>query len=36
MHIAVLVTNTDQSAFAARHPRDAEKFTVLLKGARPG
>lgn len=35
MHIAVLVTNTDQSAFAARHPRDAEKFTVLMKGARP-
>lgn len=35
MHIAVLVTNTDQSAFAARHPRDAEKFTALLKGARP-
>jgi len=35
MHIAVLVTNTDQSAFAARHPRDAEKFTVLLKTARP-
>lgn len=35
MHIAVLVTNTDQSAFAARHPRDAEKFTVLLKGIRP-
>ncbi|MBL9054623.1 MAG: type 1 glutamine amidotransferase [Tabrizicola sp.] len=35
MHIAVLVTNTDQSAFAARHPRDAEKFIVLMKGARP-
>lgn len=35
MHIAVLVTNTDQSAFAARHPRDAKKFTELLKTARP-
>lgn len=35
MHIAVLVTNTDQSAFAARHPRDAEKFTTLLKAVRP-
>lgn len=35
MHIAVLVTNTDQSAFAMRHPRDAEKFTQLLNGARP-
>ncbi len=35
MHILVLVTNTDQSAFAARHPRDAEKFTTLLKLVRP-
>ena len=35
MHIAVLVTNTDQSAFAAHHPRDAEKFKVLLKAVRP-
>jgi GMP synthase-like glutamine amidotransferase len=36
MHIAVLATNTDDSAFAARHPRDAEKFRALLQGVRPG
>ena len=36
MHIALLVTNTDRSAFAARHPRDAEKFARLLGGVRPG
>ncbi len=36
MHIAVLATNTDDSAFAARHPRDVEKFQVLLHGVRPG
>lgn len=36
MHIAVLATNTDDSAFAARHPRDVEKFRVLLQGVRPG
>lgn len=36
MHIAVLATNTDDSAFAARHPRDVEKFRVLLHTVRPG
>jgi GMP synthase-like glutamine amidotransferase len=36
MHIAVLVTNTDKSDFAARHPRDAEKFAALIRGVRPG
>lgn len=36
MHIAVLATNTDDSPFAARHPRDVEKFRVLLHGVRPG
>lgn len=35
MHIAVLATNTDDSAFATRHPRDVEKFRVLLQGVRP-
>jgi GMP synthase-like glutamine amidotransferase len=35
MHIAVLATNTDDSDFAARHPRDVEKFRVLLRGVRP-
>ncbi len=36
MHIAVLATNTDDSEFAARHPRDVEKFRVLMQGVRPG
>ncbi|NHB77929.1 type 1 glutamine amidotransferase [Rhodobacter calidifons] len=36
MHIAVLATNTDDSDFAARHPRDVEKFKALLQGVRPG
>jgi GMP synthase-like glutamine amidotransferase len=36
MHIAVLATNTDDSAFAVRHPRDVEKFRALLQGVRPG
>lgn len=35
MHIAVLATNTDDSAFAARHPRDVEKFRALIHGVRP-
>lgn len=35
MHIAVLATNTDDSDFASRHPRDVEKFRVLMHGARP-
>ena len=36
MQIAVLVTNTDRSDFAALHPRDGEKFRALLQGVRPG
>lgn len=35
MHIAVLVTNTDDSTFAARHPRDAEKFATMIHAVRP-
>jgi GMP synthase-like glutamine amidotransferase len=35
MHIAILVTNTDDSAFAARHPRDGEKFETLIRALRP-
>lgn len=35
MHIAILVTNTDDSAFAARHPRDGEKFDNLIRPLRP-
>lgn len=36
MHLGVIVTNTDRSAFAARHPRDGEKFARLVAGVRPG
>lgn len=35
MHLAILVTNTDNSAFAAAHPLDGEKFTRLVQMARP-
>lgn len=35
MHIAILVTNTDDSPFAARHPRDSEKFGLLILSQRP-
>ncbi|MGR3760393.1 type 1 glutamine amidotransferase [Roseobacteraceae bacterium NS-SX3] len=35
MHLAILVTNTDDSVFAAAHPRDGEKFTRLIHMARP-
>ncbi len=35
MQIAVLVTNTDDSAFAARHADDAAKFRALILGLRP-
>ena len=35
MHLAVLVTNTDRSAFAARHPRDGAKFSAMIRGQRP-
>lgn len=35
MHIAILMANTDESAFSARHPRDGEKFRALLAPLRP-
>lgn len=35
MHVAVLVTNTADSALAARYPRDCEKFDTLIKAIRP-
>lgn len=35
MRIAILVTNTDDSAFAEAHPKDGEKFSDLLRDARP-
>jgi len=36
MHIAVLDANTDDSAFAARHPDEGGKFRSLLAPVRPG
>jgi GMP synthase-like glutamine amidotransferase len=33
--IGILVTNTDNSDFAKRWPRDAEKFTVMMQSVRP-
>ena len=35
MHLAVLMTNTDESDFANRHPKDGEKFSALIKSVRP-
>ena len=35
MHLAILMTNTDESAFAQNHPRDGEKFPALLQLVRP-
>ncbi|MCL6283778.1 type 1 glutamine amidotransferase [Ruegeria sp. 2012CJ41-6] len=35
MHLAILMTNTDESAFARQHPKDGEKFTDLIHLARP-
>jgi GMP synthase-like glutamine amidotransferase len=36
MKIAILITNTDDSAFARARPDDGEKFARLIQGARPG
>ena len=35
MHLALLMTNTDESEFAQRHPKDEEKFSILIKQVRP-
>ena len=35
MHLAILMTNTDESAFAQAHPKDGEKFAALIHSARP-
>lgn len=35
MHIAMLDANTDESDFAARHPRETAKFAALLAPAAP-
>ena len=35
MHLAILMTNTDESAFAQNHPKDGEKFRDLIHSVRP-
>ena len=35
MQLAILVTNTDLSTFAHRHPLDGEKFATMIKSVRP-
>jgi GMP synthase-like glutamine amidotransferase len=35
MHLAVLMTNTDETDFAQRHPKDAEKFATMIEKVRP-
>jgi GMP synthase-like glutamine amidotransferase len=35
MHLALLMTNTDESAFAQAHPKDGEKFAQLIQSVRP-
>ena len=35
MRVAILMTNTDETAFAQRHPKDGEKFTQLMQRVRP-
>ena len=35
MHIAILMTNTDESDFAQRHPKDGQKFADVIHAVRP-
>lgn len=35
MRLALLMTNTDESDFAQRHPKDGEKFARLIQSVRP-
>lgn len=35
MHLAILMTNTDDSAFARARPKDGEKFTAMIQSVRP-
>ena len=35
MRIAILMANTDETAFAHHHPKDGEKFNTLMSLARP-
>jgi len=36
MHIAILLANSDSSAFAGRHPGDDIRFTAMMQAVRPG
>lgn len=35
MHLATLMTNTDESDFAQNHPKDGEKFQRMINAVRP-
>jgi GMP synthase-like glutamine amidotransferase len=35
LHIAILMTNTDESEFAQSHPKDGEKFAAMFRSVRP-
>jgi GMP synthase-like glutamine amidotransferase len=35
MHLAILMTNTDESDFAQMHPKDGEKFSQMIALVRP-
>lgn len=35
VHLAIIVTNTDLSDFAHKHPLDGEKFTTMVHSVRP-
>ncbi len=35
MKLAILMTNTDESAFAQQHPKDGEKFSQMIAAVRP-
>lgn len=35
MHIALLMTNTDESEFAQARPKDGVKFTTMIRSVRP-
>ena len=35
MHIALLMTNTDESEFAQARPKDGKKFTTMIHSVRP-
>ncbi len=36
MHLAILITNTDDSDFSRARPDDSEKFTQMIRAVRPG